>query len=438
MRNLGAIAFCLTVFAGDCSSPWSGPIDDASCDVESVEHANSMQLAGILSELVNTSFFRLLSIDVSSNQCPFWSVDDEESCGATVEVQAPFQSMGSSPEPASACSLAPVSSSVSDIPWTPTTDDIDMTLTEREEIQTSQLNNDPNMDLFWMDLLSNIWANSSTYVNLQLNPERWTGYNGSSVWQAMYTENCFSRIGVSNEELLCYEERVMYRLLSGMHSATNVLINLEYYPPRRGVRKTWEPNPERFAAQYNGKQRFIQNMHFAFVVLLRAARKATPLLYDYSAVALKDDPRAIGLLKRLLDAQIMRSCSPVFDAFDESLLFQDEFHNLTTLKKQFKGVFKNISSVLDCVTCAKCKLHAKVTLLGLGSALKILLMPDHLVRASLRDHEVVALINTLHKFSSAIEGVQTLTKLLQKKKTSAFPICGKRRRRILCHVFVSF
>ena len=41
---------------------------------------------------------------------------------------------------------------------------------------------------------------------------------------------------------------------------------------------------------------------------------------------------------------------PVFDAFDESLLFQDEFHNLTTLKKQFKGVFKNISSVLDCVT----------------------------------------------------------------------------------------
>lgn len=32
-----------------------------------------------------------------------------------------------------------------------------------------------------------------TYVNLQLNPERYTGYTGPSarrIWDAIYTENC--------------------------------------------------------------------------------------------------------------------------------------------------------------------------------------------------------------------------------------------------------
>ena len=168
-----------------------------------------------------------------------------------------------------------------------------------------------------------MFGNSTDYINLQLNPERWTGYNGSDVWSAMYNENCFSRLIGSSEEpdegQLCYEERVMYRLLSGLHTATNVHINMKYFPPRRGVRDVWAPNPKRFAAQYAGKSHYIQNMHFAFVVLLRAAQKATPMLFNYSSPILEDDKMAKNLLRRLLDSQILHTCSPVFDAFDESL-----------------------------------------------------------------------------------------------------------------------
>ena len=32
-----------------------------------------------------------------------------------------------------------------------------------------------------------------------------------------------------------------------------------------------------------------------------------------------------------------------------------------TLKGQFKGVFQNISSVMDCISCQKCKLHGAPT-----------------------------------------------------------------------------
>lgn len=36
-------------------------------------------------------------------------------------------------------------------------------------------------------------AGEMTYVNLQLNPERYTGYTGPSarrIWDAIYSENC--------------------------------------------------------------------------------------------------------------------------------------------------------------------------------------------------------------------------------------------------------
>ena len=77
-----------------------------------------------------------------------------------------------------------------------------------------------------------------------------------------------------------------------------------------------------------------------------------------------------------MDTPILNSCASVFEAFDESLLFREEqVQPWWSLKKQFKGVFHNISRVIDCVSCQKCKLHAKVTMLGLGSALKMLLLP---------------------------------------------------------------
>eukprot|EP00939_MAST-03C_sp_MAST-3C-sp1_P005508 g5508.t1 len=406
-------------FVASKESPWSGDLADTKCNVASVERANENQLADILDEIVNTQFFRLIRIDLKNNLCPFWKGEDEHEeeedvmCENTIESTI-FGSFEGEKESACSLSMDDTETPLLSIPRVPTTDDIDRTLTRVEVKHTSTkkiISDDPSMPGFWLDLLSNIWLNSSDYINLQLNPERWTGYDGSDVWSAMYDENCFSRLGggVQKTDRLCYEERVMYRLLSGMHTATNVHINMKYFPPRRGVRTEWEPNPGRFMEQYGGKGQFIQNMHFAFVVLLRAAQRASPLLYNYNSPMLNDDQVAKTLLKRLLDSQILQSCSPVFEAFDESLLFNDEFHNITTLKRQFKGVFQNISSVLDCVTCEKCKMHAKVSVLGLGWALKTLLLPETMLVSALHEPEIVAFINTLHKFSHAIRHAKELS-----------------------------
>jgi hypothetical protein len=73
-----------------------------------------------------------------------------------------------------------------------------------------------------------------------------------------------------------------------------------------------------------------------------------------------------------------------------------------TLKREFKDVFRNISRTLDCVSCQQCRLHGKLSLLGLGTALKILLLPAHVLQASLTSNELVAFFNTLASFSQVL------------------------------------
>ncbi len=46
------------------------------------------------------------------------------------------------------------------------------------------------------------------------------------------------------------------------------------------------------------------------------------------------------LMHWLADSHVLTSCSAAFGAFDESVMFHDEFHNITTLKRNFKEVFQ--------------------------------------------------------------------------------------------------
>ncbi len=294
---------------------------------------------------------------------------------------------------------------------------VDRTISSKEEsslaLQKAQCN-DTSLPEFWLDMCHNIPTNASEYVNLALNPERWTGYNGSHVWNAIYQENCFEKLGELDD--MCYEERVLYRLLSGLHASTNIHISLEFYPPSKAAgRDKWMPNPERFMHHYGQHPERLKNLHFGFVVLLRAVRKAAPYLYNYPFVVgdSEEDKRTTKLVQRLLDSHIMKSCAHVFEAFDETLMFRegDEPSVQSTLKSQFKGVFQNISAVMDCISCQKCKLHGKLQLLGLGTALKILLLPEQLISTSLSRSEIVALFQTLYKFSGSIKAIPYLSSL---------------------------
>ena len=200
-----------------------------------------------------------------------------------------------------------------------------------------------------------------------------------------------------------------------MHSAINIQISLNYYPPRKGKRTHWEANPQRYFDLFEGRPERVRNLHFAFVVLLRALKKASAALKEFptSVGDEKSDVQTQMLMQRLLDTHILKSCGPLFTAFDESKLFQEGNGPAaaTELKYQFKGVFRNVTKILDCVTCQKCKLHGKLAIKGLGTALTILLLPENLIKKSLTREDVVSLVNTVTKFSDAIINYKKLVSL---------------------------
>ena len=65
------------------------------------------------------------------------------------------------------------------------------------------------------------------------------------------------------------------------------------------------------------------------------------------------------------------------DQFNESTMFPGGEAASVELRKQFQEKFRNISSVMDCVGCDKCKLWGKLQVTGLGTALKILFWADN-------------------------------------------------------------
>ena len=59
------------------------------------------------------------------------------------------------------------------------------------------------------------------------------------------------------------------------------------------------------------------------------------------------------------------------------------------LLEEFRGKFYNISRIMDCVGCQRCRLWGKLQVMGLGTALRLLYAPDReIVKQSLQRNHV--------------------------------------------------
>ncbi|KAJ1497426.1 hypothetical protein HMI54_013647, partial [Coelomomyces lativittatus] len=96
--------------------------------------------------------------------------------------------------------------------------------------------------------------------------------------------------------------------------------------------------------------------------------------------------------------------------FNENLFFQGSYRGLV---EEFRMKFLNISRIMDCVACQKCRLWGKTQITGLGAALKVLFKTDPATLTGqvspmysiLTRFEVVALLNTLHRFTESLKDI---------------------------------
>lgn len=108
--------------------------------------------------------------------------------------------------------------------------------------------------------------------------------------------------------------------------------------------------------------------------MLRAVSRIGPYLsaYDYCGDGTHEgDAATLSKLNSVI------SIAQNAGKFDETALFRGE--NANILKEEFKQHFRNVSRIMDCVGCDKCRLWGKVQTSGVGTALKILFELDETV-----------------------------------------------------------
>eukprot|EP01087_Luapelamoeba_hula_P013219 TRINITY_DN3780_c0_g1_i2.p1 TRINITY_DN3780_c0_g1~~TRINITY_DN3780_c0_g1_i2.p1 ORF type:complete len:508 (-),score=82.88 TRINITY_DN3780_c0_g1_i2:28-1551(-) len=273
----------------------------------------------------------------------------------------------------------------------------------------------------WNEDTREVWTNiqndpQAVYLNLDLNPERYTGYGGyqsTRIWTAIYKENCFLHEPTQNNtQQPCFEERVLFRLISGFHASTTAHICESYHNPVTGK---WYPHTEMFKWRLAANPEHIKNIYFTLLFLLRATAHAAPFLhaYPYNTGNPVDDHKVTVKMGELLKMDLLQTCAPTFN---ESLMFQSEptgeHQHLKSLRGAIRAKFHNISEIMDCIGCESCKVHAKLQLLGIGTALKILLADNPQHRAHIIEHlqrnEIIGLVNTLLKFSESVQIIKSM------------------------------
>ena len=90
------------------------------------------------------------------------------------------------------------------------------------------------------------------------------GYSGESanrIWRSIYEENCFlkkHKNSIFSLDSMCYEERLFYRSISGLHSSIYIHLCAFYHSGDGSFVK----NPNEFIKRFLGN--FIQTLSFNY------------------------------------------------------------------------------------------------------------------------------------------------------------------------------
>ncbi|KAI9478755.1 MAG: endoplasmic reticulum oxidoreductin 1 [Benjaminiella poitrasii] len=431
-----------------------GQIKDACCDYQSIESIQS-DVFNKIQDLTRTKFFRHYRANLWKD-CPFWN---EEALCTNRD-----------------CSVATTDENVLPIDWRKDALSAVQLPSKGSLFQPFEKCTYKDQDFCLVD--DQLDSDNVVYIDLTENPERFTGYAGPSsgrVWKAVYEENCFDIVhqmtegcktcnnimnlgekpitekkiektgfahvpenkddlhqflndlaeesdgGDDSNDEVCLEKRVYYRLISGLHSSISIHICDEWFDRNTGV---WGPNLDCFVNRIGSHPERLQNVYFTYALLLRAVNKIGPYLdkYEYRTGSVEEDLKTRSMVHDLIESTV--SCP---STFNEHLMFKGPKAQM--LKTEFRDHFRNVSRIMDCVGCEKCRLWGKLQTVGLGTALKVLFSyedksldpvknPDLFERG-----EIVALFNTFNRFSESIHAIKTFRKMYIDKMSPK--VCSK-------------
>uniref|UniRef100_A0A8C8G8V4 Endoplasmic reticulum oxidoreductase 1 beta n=1 Tax=Oncorhynchus tshawytscha TaxID=74940 RepID=A0A8C8G8V4_ONCTS len=426
-------------FSG-CFPQLTGVLDDCFCDIESIDVFNNFKIYPRIQKLTERDYFRYYRVNLN-RPCPFWA-DDSHCSIKDCQVE---------PCPESKIPVGIKSGNYNRV--SPLSDAFGCCITFAPPLSYSNYSKEAFEDWARHDdaqdhfcELDDETSPDADYVDLLLNPERYTGYKGPSawrVWNSIYEENCFKPRSVYRplnplvpprgkgcSSSLCLEKRVFYRLISGLHSSINIHLCAEYLLAEGWGKSLWGPNVQEFRQRFDPAEtkgegtRRLKNLYFLYLIELRALSKVAPY-FDRAFVNLYTGDRQEDQASKELLLQFFNETKAFPMHFDEKSMFAGQKIEAKTLKEEFRLHFKNISRIMDCVGCSKCRLWGKLQTQGLGTALKILFsekeiknLPEHSPSKGfqLTRQEIVALLNGFGRLSTSIHQLHSFRALLKEKR----------------------
>jgi len=423
-----------------------GTIGDCCCDYSSVDKATKVFFLPLFHKLSQSTFFRHFKVNLDK-ECPFWEDDgicmikDCAVCECEPsEIPKPWIVEDHDPHP-----FTPNPFQMTGNLFMESAEETVTSCEEQHALQEQCKHRYEGLGKLdrTRDTLAEVTMQELTdgfdnrqggiYVDLTKNPEGYTGYSGPSaakVWGSIHKENCFAW----DEQEQCLEKRIFYRLISGLQGSITTQIAIRY----KFEDDTWGYNTKLYLKGVGLYEDRLDNMYFTYIFLLRAIARASPALLarNYDTGNSKEDEEVKEMVKTLLQGdqfsdidgkEEASDCSTEVNmcrnGFNESALFNmgsgrdDLLDSLTnaeavvSLRQEIATKFRNISAIMDCVGCEKCKLWGKLQTLGLGTALKVLSTEDQEEVPSLTRNEIVALINTATQFAKSVRHVEIFREL---------------------------
>nr|XP_040576557.1 ero1-like protein [Lepeophtheirus salmonis] len=422
-----------------CFCELKGRINDCSCTVESVDHFNNIKIFPRMMSILTRDYFRYFRYN-AKKPCPFWKDMGKcksSNCGvrACSIKDLPEGILAEDSAKANGDAKRKYKESTCSEEGQDNGNAVDDTISEktRSDLEAWNTHDESVIDFCDRD---EEYCPDCDYVDLTLNPERFTGYDGEAshrIWRAIYEENCFRPTNVDFskgfkeaflhsrvEKDMCLEKRAFYRALSGLHTSITIHLCANYLLSKNGkgnlpVKSTWGPNLEEFISRFDPKRtknqgpHWLKNLYFVYLLELRAITKASDYLSKqlfYTGNEEEDKDTQIAI-KEILN--LLRSFPS--ETFDETTMFATKGTEI--LKSEFRNHFHNITRLMDCVECDKCKLWGKLQITGLGTALKLLFSDTTKENFYLTRNEIVALFNAFGRISTSIQQVEKFRKVMR-------------------------
>ncbi|XP_037934093.1 ero1-like protein, partial [Teleopsis dalmanni] len=231
----------------NCFCELEGSINDCSCDVDTVDHFNNMKVYPRLKSLLVKNYFRFFKVNLK-RECPFWPDDSKcairfcqvENCA---EQEIP-KGLKEHSEHVDKSALFKYTKEAQNVDCSHAEDFnsalgfLDTSISDQSHREFARWAEHDEAEEEFCILDDD--ESGSQYVDLLLNPERYTGYKGDSahrIWKSIYHENCFGmndtksvpnyipHIDLRN---VCLEQRAFYRIISGLHSSINIHLSAKY------------------------------------------------------------------------------------------------------------------------------------------------------------------------------------------------------------------